>query len=88
MYLNITEVTEYTPVEEEPETIWDRIGSGLKKSWDNTVEFLGDLFVFLIVVLPYLLPWAAIAGVVLILIRISRKKKAKKQAQNETPKEN
>ena len=88
VYLNITEVTEYTPVEEEPETIWDRIGSGLKKSWDNTVEFLGDLFVFLIVVLPYLLPWAAIAGVVLLLIRISRKKKAKKQAQKETPKEN
>ena len=47
----------------------------------------GDLFVFLIVVLPYLLPWAAIAGVVLLLIRISRKKKAKKQAQNETPEE-
>ena len=84
VYLNITEVTEYTPVEEEPETIWERIGSGLKKSWDNTVEFLGDLLVFLIVVLPYLLPWAAIAGVVLLLIRISRKKKAKKNQPKPT----
>ena len=87
VYLTITEVTEYTPVT-EPETVWDRIGSGLKNSWENTVEFLEDLFVFLIVILPYLLPWAVIAAAVLFLLRSKRKKKAKKAAKNETQTEN
>ena len=84
VYLNITEVTEYTPVEEEPETIWDRIGDGLKESWENTVEFLGDLMVFMIVILPYLLPWGVIAAVVLLLIYGKRKKKAKKNQPKPT----
>ena len=75
VYLDIDEVTEYT--EPEPETVWQRMGTGIVKSWKNMVKGLGNLLVFLVVALPYLLPIGAVATVVILLAR--GKKKAKKE---------
>lgn len=77
VYLNITEVQEFTVVEPEPETVWQRMGTGIVKSWKNMVKGLGNLLVFLVVALPYLLPIGIVATVVIVINK--RKKKQKKQ---------
>lgn len=87
VYLNITEVTEYTPIT-EPETIWERMGAGIKESWQDMVEGLGDALVFFVVALPHMLPWAVIAAIVGMILWLGKKKKAKKNPPKEPPKEN
>ncbi len=83
LYLTITEVTEFTVVEEEPPTIWERIGKGFVKSLKNVWTILQELFVFFIVAAPYLIIPAFIAGVIVVLIRLkirsNRKKREKEQ---------
>ena len=79
IHLDIEEVTEYTEVT-EPETVWQRIGSGFKKSLKNVGSFLKELFVGLIVAIPYLvLIGVAAVGVTLIVRLVIRKKKKTKE---------
>lgn len=85
VYLTITEVTEYTQVE-EPQTMGERIKVGIANSWDDMVEGLGDALVFVIVILPRLLPWAVAAAIAIPLICAFRKKKAKKNPPKEESK--
>ena len=73
--LNLNEVREYTVVE-EPETVWERIGEGFMKSLKGVGIFFRELFVFVIVGLPYLVLIAI--GVVLIVIIVKKRKKNKK----------
>lgn len=80
IYLNISEVREYT-VTEEPETVWERIGTGFMQSLKNLGTFFIELFVFIVVALPYLIP-IAIVLTVGILLALKRKKK-----QKDTPSE-
>ena len=75
--LQITEVVEFT-VEEE-ETVWQRISGGFMKNlqglWDGIVE----LFIALVVNIPYLLPLAAVAIGIVIAIKRSKAKRAKQE---------
>ena len=73
--LNIDEVREYSVPEEEPETVWERIGTGFVKSLKGVGNFFVELFVFIIVASPYLLLIGVIA---FIIVFFCRKKKAKK----------
>ena len=77
IYLNLNEVQEYTPVEEP--TVWERITGGFKNSLEGVGEGFVDVFVWLIVVSPYLVVFGAVAAVAIVLIkrvlRIRRKKK-------------
>ena len=86
IHLYLSEVVEYTEVEEEPETFFQRVGSGFTKSlkgvWNGIVEFV----IFLISALPYLVLIGGIAVVVILIIRKSRKKHARKKAK-QTPSE-
>ena len=83
VHLDIEEVKEYTQVEEEPETVWERIANGFTKNLKKVGENLVDFFVGLIVILPHLLPWSVVAAVVVIIIvRSRRKRKARKAAKN------
>ncbi len=75
--LSVSEVKEYTVVE-EPETVWQRIGTGFMQSLKGLGNFFTDLFVFIIVASPYFVFIAAIVVVVLLIIRASKKKKQKK----------
>lgn len=86
IHLKIEEVKEYTQVT-EPETVWQRIGTGFVKSVKGVGNFLEDLFVFLIVALPYFALLALFGFVGLSILRFSRRKKAKKTAQNDNPPE-
>lgn len=83
VYLTITEVTEYTPVQ-EPETIWERMSSGIQDSWKDMVKGLGNVLVFCVVALPHLLPLAVLAAIVGVILWLGKKKKAKKNAPKPT----
>lgn len=80
IYLSIEEVTEYTEVA-EPETVWQRISTGFKKSLKGVGNFFKELFVFLIVASPYLVLLAVIVLGILFMIRsgIRRKKRTKER---------
>jgi protein-tyrosine-phosphatase len=75
VYLSINEVKEYTVVE-EPETVWQRIGTGFMQSLKNLGTFFTELFVFLIVALPYLIPLGVVITVIILLA--TKRKKPKK----------
>lgn len=85
--LYLSEVVEYTEVEEEPETFGQRVAEGFTTSvkgvWNGIVEFV----IFLISALPYLVLLGAIAVVVILIIRKARgkgfRRTPRKTKQNE-----
>lgn len=76
IYLELSEVKEYTVVT-EPETVWQRISEGFAQSLKNLGSFFTELFVFLVVGLPYLVIIAVLVITLVLFVRL-RKKKAKK----------
>lgn len=78
IHLNLEEVKEYTPVEDEPKTVWERIGSGLSENLKDIGNGFVDFFVWLVVAIPYLAIIGVIAAVVILVIRKATKKPAKK----------
>ena len=81
--LSITEVKEYTQVEEEEPSVWQRIGSGFVKSVKGVWTIIRELFVFLIVALPYLLLVAVVVVVVILITRKSKKSRSKCHTKRE-----
>lgn len=79
IHLYLTQVEQYT--EPEPETFWERIGSGFVESLQGLGTFLLELLIFLIVSLPYLIP---IGGIVILVIVLYKRHK-KKKSQGPTP---
>ena len=73
--LSVTEVQEYTPVEKE--TMWQRMGSGLKSSWQALGEFSENLLVFVVSALPWLIP----LSIILTLLIVSGKKRRARRAE-------
>ena len=78
VYLEIQEVTEFT-VDEEPSTIWGRIGTGFMESLKGIGNFFIEMFVFLVVGLPYLVPLGLLITGAIFLLRRRRKKKMNKK---------
>ncbi len=76
IHLAITEVQEYTPVEEE--TLWQRMASGLKESWKALGEFGEGLLVVLASALPWLIPVAIAGGIAVLVVKLAYKKKPRK----------
>ena len=83
VYLTISEVTEYTVVEEAPATMGQRIASGFKSTLRDIGEGAEDFCVYVVVNLPYILFWAAVLTVVILLLR--KRKKKKKQPEIQQP---
>lgn len=81
VHLSIDEVKEYTEVT-EPETVWQRIGSGFKKSVKGVWNFLTELFVFLIVALPYAVMLAVPPLLIIFLIRLRIRRRRNKNSKN------
>lgn len=77
--LSVTEVTEYTPVQEQ--STWERITEG----FGDTLEEIGDSFtegmIWIIVNSPRLVIWGLILGVIVVVIRKRRTHKQKKTIQ-------
>ena len=79
IYLELCEVKEYTDVT-EPETIWQRIGKGFMQSLAGLGNFFTELFVFIVVGLPYFVVLGVVITVVVLVIK-HRRKKAQKNSQ-------
>ena len=86
IYLNVQEVTEFTEVT-EPETVWQRIASGFAKSLKSVGEVLENLFVFVVVSVPYLALIAVAALIIVLALRCStRRSRKKREKQRESKK--
>lgn len=77
IHLSISEVVEYTPVEEK--TPWQEIGDGFMDSLSDIWTFLVDAFVFLIANSPRLVLLGGVAALVIVLIRRSKKRRNAKK---------
>ena len=83
IHLNITEVQEYTPVEEP--SLWERIRDGFQDSLKALGENLQNLLVWLIVALPFLVIYGGIIAVIVVLIKKVRKNRKVKKDKKQTP---
>jgi len=81
IHLSIEEVKEYTEVT-EPETLWQRIGSGFVKSLKGVGNFFTELFVFLVVGSPYLVLIAAVVVGIVFLHRFRKRRKKQQREQD------
>jgi hypothetical protein len=85
IYLSLEEVQEYTPVAER--TVWQRITEGFGDSLEGVWEGAVDLFVWIIVSLPYLVVWGAVVTVLVILVKRIRRRKPVKSFPRKADKE-
>lgn len=90
IHLNISEVKEYTPVEEP--TFWERITKGFADSIEGVGEGIVDFIAWVIIASPYLVIYGILLVVVIFLARRIRRscktrkeaRKAKKEAKKQT----
>lgn len=80
VYLSLSEVKEYTDTT-EPETVWQRIGKGFMQSLEDLGEFFTELFVFIVVGIPYFV----VLGIVILVIVLIVKRRNKKNKQDRKP---
>lgn len=83
IHLSITEVQEYTPVEEP--TLWQRIRNGFQDSIKALGENLQNLLVWIIVSLPFLVIYGGIIVVIVLLIKKVQKNRKVKKEKKQTP---
>ena len=70
----ISEVKDYSEIIEEPDTVWDRISEGFSGNLKDLKEFFEDLFVFLVVNIPYFIILGIIAVIVWVCVKRYNKK--------------
>ena len=80
IYLSLSEVQEYTPVEEP--TLWERISGGFRSSLEDLGDGAVDLLVWIIVSSPYLVILAAVIVVIVLLVK---RRKKRRQAKKQPP---
>lgn len=85
IHLDISEVQEYTPVEEP--TLWQRIRDGFVSSIKALGESVQNLLVWFIVSLPFLILYGGVALVIILLIRKILKKRRLKKNPSTPPEE-
>ena len=85
IHLNVWEVDEPTVIAER--TVWQKIGDGFTKNTSKMWNGLVNFFIWLITVIPYLIPLALIAGAVVLAVKLLKKVKIRKKAKKEKPTE-
>lgn len=86
IHLYISEVRQYTPVEEEEETFWQRVGSSNLRSLENIWYGITEFAAVLLGNLPYLLIIAAVTVGGVLLGRYFYRRTPKKQSDEEEKK--
>ena len=81
IHLSVWEVDEPTVMVER--TVWQKIGDGFTENAGNMWDGLVNFFIWMITAIPYLIPLALIAGVVLLGFKLGKKMKAKRIKKNE-----
>lgn len=85
--VNVSEVKELTVVEPEEKTVWDRISEGFIDSVTTVWDGLVDFFVWFVVNIPFLLVWAVVIFVIVVILRaLFGGKAAAKRAQKKAAK--
>lgn len=80
VYMDIREVRELTPVEEE--SAWDRMAGGFMDSVENVKDGFVNFCVWIVVHVPYLLIWAAVICAIVVTVRLLiRRGRRKKEAK-------
>lgn len=78
--LELREVVKVTDQVKPAKTVGQRISQGFIRTLENIKEFFVDLFVLIIIVLPYLIIWALFIGIIIIIIKkLLRKNKVNKK---------
>ena len=67
VYLSIREVKKYTPPQDI--TVWEKIGNGFVNSLENIGKGIGDFFIGLLINIPYIVLWAVIIVMSVLIIR-------------------
>jgi hypothetical protein len=75
--LSITEVQEFTVIQEE--TVWQRIGTGLRENWKALCNAAENIFVFLVSSVPYLIPLGIAGGITVVAVKAANRKKPEKK---------
>lgn len=78
VYISVNEVIEYT--EKEEPTFWQRLGEAFSGTFVKFGEIMGEVFIVLIWVLPFLI----LGGIIAVLIIVCNKKKIKKAPREKT----
>ena len=81
--VSISEVQKLTPVQEPG--FFSRISTGFMESLRNLWTFLKELAIFLVVASPYLVTIAAVAFVVVLIIRLSVRRKRAARSKKQPP---
>lgn len=70
--INITEVIDYTPIEEptEPKTAWERISEGFSHSLRDVIHDVKEFFIDLIIDLPYIVITLIKIAIVVFILRL------------------
>ncbi len=76
--MNIREVRQLTPVEEE--TTWERLSGGFMNSVENVKDGFVEFFIWIAVHSPYLAVWAAVILIIVLVIKLIIRRSRKKQA--------
>ena len=83
IHLNVWEVEEPTVMAER--TVWQKIGDGFSENagdmWDGLVNF----FIWIITVIPYLIPLALIGGAAALAMKLCKKLKIRRKAKKNKP---
>ena len=85
--LSISEVTEYTVIQEPPATMGQRIRVGFRETLEDMGDGLEDFCVFVVVNIPYFVILAVGIGILILIFRIRKKKKAAKKPEKPEIKE-
>ena len=80
IHLSLREVQEYTPVEEP--TLWERISSGFSDSLEGVGEGFVDFFVWIIVSSPYLVVFAVLAAIAVLLLKKLPRRRSKQNKES------
>ena len=83
IYLYISQVRVYT--ETEPQSVWQRIGSGFKENLRQIGEDLTDFFVWAVTYSPQLIFWAGVITVAVMLLKRRFKKTPVSKAPRQEP---
>ena len=82
--LNIAEVDRTAIVEEQ--STWEEIGTNLSRNFENVWDGIVAVFIFFISAVPYMLPFAGIGIIVLVIVKLCNKSRNKKSRKNEADK--
>ena len=83
VYLDIREVDKPTVVAER--TVWQKIGDGFTENAGDMWNGLVNFFIWVITVIPYLIPLGLITGAVILVIKLLKKLKLGRKAKKNPP---